>query len=200
MESRAYKMLENQNTIYELGRQRCFDGSTYLQSIMKNIPVVFWICLFLISCGNNRMVKNERKGEPNIYSTPNDDQEMNEAIAAARNTLEQFKVALESNSYDTSKFFLKVRFKTVTGAEHIWSTSITYHDGNYFGIIDNLPNLATQKKLGEKYKIEMKDITDWMYVDKGVLQGGYTIKLIRNRMSQEERTKFDAEFPYKVLN
>ena len=49
------------------------------------------------------MVRIERKREPNIYSTPGDDQEMNEAIASARNTLEQFKVALESNSYDTSK-------------------------------------------------------------------------------------------------
>ncbi len=146
------------------------------------------------------MVKIERKGEPNIYSTPGDDQEMNEAIASARNTLEQFKVALESNSYDTSKFALKVRFKTATGAEHIWVTSIIFHNGDYFGLVDNLPNLATQVKLGEKYKIEMKDITDWMYVDKGVLQGGYTIKLLRNRMSQAERVKFDTEFPFKILD
>ena len=46
----------------------------------------------------------------------------------------------------------------------------------------------------------MKDITDWMYVDKGILQGGYTIKLIRNRMSKEERAKFDAGFPFKILD
>jgi len=146
------------------------------------------------------MVKIERKGEPTIYSTPADDEEMNEAIATARNTLGQFRVALESNSYDTSKFALKVRFNTATGAEHIWATSITFHDGCYFGIIDDLPNLATQVKLGEKYKIEIKDITDWMYIDKGVLQGGYTIKLIRKRMPQEERAKFDSGFPYTILN
>ena len=139
---------------------------------MKKIPVILGLCVWLISCGDNRMVKIERKGEPNIYSTPSDDLEMNEAIATAKNTLGRFKGALESNSYDTSKFALKVRFKTTTGAEHIWATSITYQDGSYFGIVDNLPNLATQVKLGEKCKIEMKDITDWMYVDKGVLQGG----------------------------
>jgi uncharacterized protein YegJ (DUF2314 family) len=146
------------------------------------------------------MARIERKGEPTIYSTPSDDREMNNAILTARNSLEQFKVALESNSYDTSKFALKVRFKTATGAEHIWATSITYHEGNYFGIVDNLPNLVTQVKLGEKYKIEMKDITDWMYVDKGILRGGYTIKLIRSRMPQEEKNKFDAGFPFKIVD
>jgi uncharacterized protein YegJ (DUF2314 family) len=113
-----------------------------------------------------------REREPDIYSTPNDDQEMNEAIRSARSTLEQFNAALESNRYDTSKFALKVRFKTATGAEHIWATSITYRNGSYYGIVDNLPNLATQVELGEKYKIPMENITDWMYFDKVILRGG----------------------------
>ena len=37
-----------------------------------------------------------------------------------------------------------------------------------------------------------------MFVDKGVLRGGYTIRVIRNRMPKEERNAFDAEFPYKI--
>jgi|GEM_PF-4618078 len=49
------------------------------------------------------------------------------------------------------------------------ATSKIFNNGDYFGFVDNLPNLATQVKLGEKYKIEMKDITDWMYVDRGGL-------------------------------
>src|SRR5580698_8724712 len=64
---------------------------------MKNILIVLGLCVWLISCDNNRMLKIERKGEPNIYSTPGDDQKMNEAIATARSTLEQFKGALENN-------------------------------------------------------------------------------------------------------
>ena len=165
---------------------------------MRRALILIGFCGWLISCGNNQMTKIERKGEPTIYSTSGDDQEMNEAIRTARRTLEQFTAALESNRYDTSKFALKVRFKTATGAEHIWASSITYKDGSYSGLVDNLPNLATQVRLGEKYRIRTEDISDWMYVDNGILRGGYTIKLLRSRMSQEDKVKFDAEFPAKI--
>ncbi len=32
-----------------------------------------------------------------------------------------------------------------------------------------------------------------MYIENGKLFGGYTIKVLRNRMTEEERKQFDAE-------
>ena len=144
------------------------------------------------------MIKTEREGEPNIYGTPSDDQEMNKAIVKAKGTLDQFDKAFQNNIFDTSTFALKVQFPTETGAEHIWATSIKIENGNYYGIVDNLPNTATQVKLGERIKLNKEDITDWMYADNGLLRGGYTIRLIRRRMSAEEKKQFDASFPFKI--
>ena len=41
------------------------------------------------------------------------------------------------------------------------------------------------------------DITDWMYIEDGRLIGGYTTRLLRERMSPEERKQLDASAPYK---
>jgi uncharacterized protein YegJ (DUF2314 family) len=165
---------------------------------MKYLLLCLSLVVGLTSCNSDQMTKTEREGEPNIYSTPDDDTEMNEAVSNAQKSLKRFDTAFESNKYDTSTFALKVKFPTKTGAEHIWATSITIQNGEYFGVVDNLPDLTTQVKYGDKIKLTKADITDWMFSDNGILQGGYTIKLIRSRMTKEERNNFDAEFSFKI--
>lgn len=78
--------------------------------------------------------------------------------------------------------------------EHIWAVNIEKIDDDYFGIIDNLPNSVIDIKLTDKVKIEKDKISDWMFSKKGKLLGGFTIRVIRNRMSQLEKEKFDKEF------
>jgi uncharacterized protein YegJ (DUF2314 family) len=165
---------------------------------MKGILLTTLIVVVLIACGNHKMKKSEREGEPNIYSTTVDDQKMNLAIATAKQTLNIFDKALLSNLYDTSTFALKVKFPMSNGYEHIWVTSITIISGQYFGIVDNLPELTTKVNLDEKVGFDKESVTDWMYSDKGILRGGYTIKVIRNQMTKEDRERFDADFPFKI--
>jgi uncharacterized protein YegJ (DUF2314 family) len=167
---------------------------------MRHVFIVITFLLLTASCNNNKMTKTEREGEPNIYGTPSDDKEMNDAVANAKSTLDEFDKAFQSNKFDTSTFALKVRFPTESGAEHIWATSIQIENGSYYGIIDNLPNAATQVKLGERMKLNKENITDWMYADNGTLRGGYTIQLIRTRMSEQEKKQFDANFPFEIAN
>jgi uncharacterized protein YegJ (DUF2314 family) len=45
-------------------------------------------------------------------------------------------------------------------------------------------------------KFDPSRITDWMFIDHGRLVGGYTTRLIRQRMSPEERDAFDATVEY----
>jgi len=49
-------------------------------------------------------------------------------------------------------------------------------------------------KIGDTIEIRPNEISDWMYIDNGTLRGGSTIRVLRNRMSVEERTAFDAEY------
>jgi uncharacterized protein YegJ (DUF2314 family) len=56
-----------------------------------------------------------------------------------------------------------------------------------------LPESTTDVKIGDKIQILNDNISDWMYVDNQKLRGGFTIRVLRKRMTESERKQFDAE-------
>lgn len=160
---------------------------------MKRNILTILILLGLVSCNSNQTTKTEREGEPTIYSVTDNDAEMNDAIKTANQTLDKFNTALISGNKDFKYFALKTRFKTPNGGEHIWVSNITHKDKKYFGIVDNLPESTTDVQIGDTIQIVNDNISDWMYVDNQKLRGGFTIRLLRKRMTEPERKQFDTE-------
>lgn len=165
---------------------------------MRYFLINISIFLVVLSCQDRKNTSVEHAMESGLYSTTDDDKEMNQAINEAKLKLSEFEKNLVSNNFDTSTFALKLRFPTETGAEHIWATSIQLVGGEYYGIVDNVPNLATQVKLGARIKLNRDNITDWMYAENGVLRGGFTIRLIRRRMNDQEKQQFDSNFQLRI--
>ena len=160
---------------------------------MKLYTSTLLIIIGLVACNNKQTTKAEREGEPAIFLVTDNDTEMNVAIKTANQTLEKFNKALKSSNPNYKYFALKTRFKTQNGGEHIWVSDITFKDNNYWGVVDNLPESTTDVKIGDTVQILNDNISDWMYIDNQKLCGGYTIRLLRRRMSEPERIRFDAE-------
>ena len=160
---------------------------------MKKIKwhVLLTFLLFgLLGCHNNQMKKIEREEEVNIYLAEDNDEEMNIAIKTAKQTLEKFNNALNSKNNEFDSFFLKVCFEN---KEHIWIGNITIKNNEYYGTVNNIPEYVENIHLGDFIKINKNNITDWMYTDNKKLVGGFTLRLIRNRMSEDEKKQFDSE-------
>lgn len=165
---------------------------------MKKI-IVISILFFALACENHKTDKTVKEGEPDIYSVEKDDKEMNEAISKAKATLSEFKEAFMSNEFDSSSFSLKMKFFNGDGAEHIWMEGIEIENGDYYGLVGNEPNTIERIKLGDRLKIPTDSISDWMYIDnKSVLKGGYTIRLLRDRMTKEEQRDFERNLPFII--
>ncbi len=145
--------------------------------------------LCLMSCKDSGKI--EKEDEPTIYSVEGEDPEMNAAILEANETLDNFNKALYDFNADSHA--LKVKFSNSEGVEHMWIGEIKYKDGNYSGILNNDPEYITEYKAGDKIDIDASKISDWMYLVNGKLYGGYTIRVLRDRMSEEERKQFDEE-------
>lgn len=159
---------------------------------MKSL--IYKICYIFISACNKKTHKLEREGEPDIYTIQQDDAEMNKAIATAKENLHIFKNVLEKNNTGCTSFNLKVRFKTPDRYEHIWVSDISLRKNTFYGVIGNLPAYLPEIKLGDTISIKNEDITDWMFLDGNKLHGGYTIQVLRNRMTEEERDEFDKSY------
>jgi uncharacterized protein YegJ (DUF2314 family) len=151
------------------------------------------ILAFISIAGFGQQTETQREGEPDIYNTDSDDQEMNEAVRKSRATFTQFTTAFDNRSQGQSLFSIKMPFATDYGAEHIWVSDLSKQDGKLYGKIDNLPTDVTSVKLGQTIEIEPSKISDWFYIDNGKLVGGYTIKVIRSRMSPKEKKHFDKQ-------
>jgi uncharacterized protein YegJ (DUF2314 family) len=140
-------------------------------------------CGFLSGAGNDPIVE-----------VANNDPEMIAAIEDARNTLYFFLENFQSPKPNQTYFSIKARFPYGADShEHMWIDDLIFSGQEFSGILGNDPRYVLDLKYGDKVTVKVSDVTDWMIVENGKLIGGYTLLVLRNRMSPTEREKFDAQ-------
>lgn len=163
---------------------------------MDRLFLITFLVFALAACGQT--TKSERAGQPDIYNVDDSDKEMNDAIKKSRQTFGKFLSAFENQNGNQSGFSVKMPFPTKEGAEHIWLVNIELKDGKLFGQVGNVPENVPNINLGDKIEIEKNKLSDWFYIENERLIGGLTIRVLRDRMSPEEKKQFDQEFGVKI--
>jgi uncharacterized protein YegJ (DUF2314 family) len=125
-----------------------------------------------------------------------DDREMNAAISEARRTITDFFDAFANPKKNQTSFLLKVVFVSGDQVEHIWLADLEFSGPKPKGVIANEPQIRGFR-FKQTVEFDPAPATDWMYVDNGTLVGGYTTRVLRNRLPPEERKKLDAQVPYR---
>jgi uncharacterized protein YegJ (DUF2314 family) len=154
---------------------------------------LFAITLLLAGCNADE--------SSDIMTFSPDDSEMNSAIQEAGRTLDTFIENLQSPKPGQRDFSIKARFAYDTDEashEHIWIDNVAYEGGKFRGTIANDPVYVEGLKFGDAVTIDKSDVTDWMYVDNGKLVGGYTLRVMRGRLSPQEREEFDASLGFVI--
>jgi len=121
---------------------------------------------------------------------------MEAAILEAKANFKQFIEAFCNPTERQRSFLVKVVFDEGEKREHIWLADLDFISGKPSGVVANEPKLPSLRFM-ERVEFEPSHISDWMYVDDGYLVGGYTTRVIRERMTPEARKAYDAEAPYK---
>jgi uncharacterized protein YegJ (DUF2314 family) len=133
-----------------------------------------------------------------IVQLDKDDPALVEAIARARATMPDFIRALEAPPPSHRDFSIKALFPELQ--EHMWVSDPRYVAGEFTGTLGNIPAGSTTLKLGDEVCVPEAWVTDWKYIDNDVLAGGYTLRVIRDRMSEKARKDFDSRIDFKILN
>lgn len=154
---------------------------------MRKILSLAIILIITLSCNNIQ------KGKSDIISVESDDSEMNLATEKAKLTIKNFDLALKSNNPNFKYFSVKKPYKTESCDEHIWINDVVLKGDKYLGVIGNTPEYTNEIELGDTVLVKKSEISDWMYVEENKLRGGYTIRALRNKMSESEKKKFDNE-------
>jgi uncharacterized protein YegJ (DUF2314 family) len=162
--------------------------------------LLFGFILLLSACDNKPDVV-KRDGEPDYFRV-NDHSAMDAAITRAKNEISTFREALADQAAEGSYFSIKKPFPYFKDGEehqeHIWIQEVQLTEDGFAGFIGNAPVDTKEVSLGDSVTVKNDDISDWMIIRDGLLHGGYTIRVLRDSMSPEERKAFDESVSFKI--
>jgi len=139
-----------------------------------------------------------RDGEPD-YVQAFDEQAMDKAIAQARTTWQRFAHALAKPSDKMRGFSIKRGFRVEDDpeAEHIWLTNVSFDGKGFKGEVNNEPVDTKEVQIGDIVDVTPDQLSDWMYIENGILRGGYTIRVLVEQDPPEEQEKFFKQVGFR---
>jgi uncharacterized protein YegJ (DUF2314 family) len=169
---------------------------------MRHLPLTLILLLALASCKEQPgyIVKNENGGDP-VYSLGDEDKAMNVAKTKAIQTYPDFLTTFASQDSSNSDFSVKCGFHYGPGGdgtEHMWLTELHYKGDKLFGLLGNTPANVVAYQIGDTIEVDKRIVSDWMYARNGKLVGGYTIRVLYDKMTAVEKQEFAKEFLYKI--
>lgn len=84
--------------------------------------------------------------------------------------------------------------------EHVWINDIEFDGEIVSGTLMNQPIMATHLHKGDRISRKLQLIDDWIYVQKGLVYGGYTVQVMRRRMDERELRKHDEAWGLKFCD
>jgi uncharacterized protein YegJ (DUF2314 family) len=166
--------------------------------IKKQIKIVFILIFICISCENRSIRKLDNGNDSDAtYLFETDDSEMNNAILKARMTFNKFETAFKNPKKNQSNFTVKYAFDYDGGQEHLWLVDLKIDSNRYFGVIGNNPDLTKNVKYNQLVEFNPDSISDWKYFEGAKMVGGYTVKVIYSRMSDNDKEQFTKENGFK---
>jgi len=124
--------------------------------------------------------------KPETLSGEYDEAEMEQAIKKARATFDEFLERFEQPQPGDDTFVVKVKIEDDNGIEHFWLNELKLDSEPYSGTIDNDPGIVKCVKCGQKYRFSRNDVSDWMYMSNGKMQGNHTLRVIIKSMPKDE--------------
>lgn len=166
---------------------------------MKKILSLLFLASILIACGDSKKSNTFQVGDEVITQVSAQDEEMNAAKRKARATFNDFKDAFVQNN-ETNKyhsFTIKIGFDSpMYGKEHMWLGDLRFEGDKFSGTLFNKPvDPDVQYNAGDTIVVNQEQVSDWMYIEEstGIAHGGYTFRVMRNYLSDEEKIKFDEQ-------
>lgn len=125
-----------------------------------------------------------------VVSVRTEDEAIVEAIASAKATLHG--VTERFIAGELENFTVKVPISDGEGTEHFWLSNTSYADGAFSGIIGAAPTQVTNVTEGQAYEAPFEDVTDWMFLQDGLMHGNYTLRALLPHMPPAEARKYAA--------
>lgn len=135
---------------------------------------------------DNPLTVFDGNSHPPVVPVSGDDPRLKAAVARARRTWRQFESAFEERRPDQN-FAVKARIGSNDNFEYMWLSVTGIENGFIYGKLDNDPVELTSIRCGDKVRVALRELNDWLFTDGERMHGGFTIEVLRR--IQEEMQK-----------
>lgn len=123
-----------------------------------------------------------------------DDKEMAAAMDKAKQEVDQFIQLLNAPDTQHVVFAIKVGFAEGDKNEYMWLEKVKWQNDKFVGQLKNSPVIVKAVRKHQWVSTLKSQVVDWMVVrGDGSVQGAYTTRLLRQRMTAEDRSAFDEQ-------
>lgn len=139
--------------------------------------------------------------EPLFVAIAKDNEQMLQAYAKARHTLPLFLGAIGSVRFSGATNSVKIKLRDDDCSKevgedrfaYLWLWDVQQDMGTtLLATVRELPKDGLNRlKVGSTLRFEYKDVHDWMIAEGSQAWGGFTLRVIRDRMGPQERLQYD---------
>ncbi len=129
-------------------------------------------------CGRNPFELFNVCNHPPVVPVSGNDPRLKAAVAKARRQWRRFVKAFENRRSDQT-FSIKARIGSDSVAEFMWVAVSGLENGWIYGRLDNDPIELESIRCGDRVRVHMRDLNDWLFTDGDHVTGGFTIEVLR---------------------
>jgi len=124
--------------------------------------------------------------KPETLTSNYDEKKMQKAIEDSRAAFDEFLTRFRNPQPGDDAFHVKVRVEDKNGVEHFWVSDLKLDAEPYSGKIADEPGIVKKVRFGQNYSFSRSEISDWMYIANGKMQGNYTLRVELESMPPKE--------------
>jgi uncharacterized protein YegJ (DUF2314 family) len=163
----------------------------------KLIPLVLVALLFT---GCKDKAKEQRKADLRaMMHGLTDDADIRTAMEKARATSGQFLTALQKPAPNQRQFMVRKAFPAKDAKQQIlWVVDLTFDGTLLHGHVDdNTSQPGSGLAKDGRVSFPPADICDWMFNEDGKAVGGFMLRALKAKMTEEEWAKIAAQITFK---
>lgn len=142
--------------------------------------------------------------KPTLITVQSDDPEMLAAMQTARDRFPEFwrevaadyKRVIPALGGSMVKAYLYDDAAPQNG-EHMWVSEVEYDGKTITGVLADTPRELRSVRSGQQVSFPLERLSDWFYVEGGKAIGAFTVRLLRTRMTAEQRRAHDSHYPFR---
>ena len=128
-----------------------------------------------------------------------DDPDIRAAMEKARATTGEFLAALQKPAANQKQFMVRKAFPAKDGKQQIlWINQVTFDGTLLHGVADDKTvTVGAGIPLDGKVSFPPGEIADWMFNEDGQAVGGFMLRALKKKMTEDEWAKIAAQITFK---